>query len=166
VTRIVTPQACNLPRETIEGFAESVFSRLGIEPGADDSEFVDNIGGCVHRADTVSYSLVVHEPERFDVYVPQTCGLFDTRQMVARALGHYVLHFSQDADSEMLVPTNLSGNATWEAGVFALAFLAPSSVLRTEMIRANNVIVDVASILRVEPSVIRTRARQLGLLAA
>jgi hypothetical protein len=169
VTIVVPPQACNLPVETIEGFAERVFARLGIEPGADESEFVQSIGGRICRADIFSHSLVVRGPGRFDVYVPQTCGIFDTRHLVARALGHYILHFPRIdklEGYEMQVPRKLSGNATWEAGVFALAFLVPSDILRAEMARSNNILVDVASILRVSHSLVHARVNQLGLLAA
>ena len=167
VPNAAAPKALGVPRGCIEFFAELLSARLGLQPGADgDDEYVARLGGRIHRVGSSQYSLVVRGCGNFDVYIPSHSFLSHEHIYIAQAVGCYYLHHPQSVSDVMLVSRHVANRVTWEAGVFAEAFLVPEAALRTMMTRYRGSICDIASAFDVPILVIKRRIGQIGLMAA
>jgi hypothetical protein len=162
------PKPCNHTQQEIESLAEQTVARLGLKPGADETELVLGLGGRVHRVSQYPNSLVVHNPGVFHVYVPWNSMLTHSLYYVACATGYYVLHYPDlwKSSDIMQVPRNFEGRARWEAGIFADTLLVPEAALRSAMHANQGIAVDVASVFDVSLQHIQRRLARIQLEAA
>lgn len=136
----VLPVPLNVPRNAIERYAEDISAQFNLVTlGTDDDplvEFIAKLGGEIHYEpeDDIDHhedgSIVVHGPQRFDIYLSNYTGPLRDRFTLAHELGHYFLH-SMQGKQRLRASRRGRSQSEWEANWFAAALLMPSEQFRT-----------------------------------
>lgn len=133
-TNFVHPVPLNVPRTVIESYAEQISRKFGITKFAESNDplvqLTAQLGGEIHYEDpddcvrTEDGSIIVHGPNRFEVFISNFTGPLRDRFTLAHELGHYFLH-SRQGQTRLKAARRGNSPAEWEANWFAAALLMP-----------------------------------------
>ena len=162
------PSPCNLPKQAVYDFAESVASELGLEPGHKLLPVVEALGGSIVRRDIsedFDGSIVVRRLGSFQIVLSDDVGPLRNRFTIGHELGHYFLHAPQ-TDFRLRAERFGTGRVEWEANWFASGLLMPSKQFHEAHKDCKGSIVAIAEVFRMSRSATEIRATTLGLDAS
>lgn len=170
-----TPRALHVDHPTVDRFAADIAHRVGYTVGASLVPILTTLG-IARRSSPIGFGgtdsvlLEALGPHAQILLDPDTGPLHD-RFQIARALGHWTLHY--------LVPNQRDGaDIRWlrvdryaveeaalrEANRFAFAFLLPEDAVRAAAQRWSNDVLGVAGHFQVAPRIANLRMKGLGLV--
>lgn len=152
----------NLDEAAIGRVADSVVERLQLRPGDDMDKLAARLGGVVvNHTDPQDITIRVVSISEFYIFVGEYTGYFNRRRCIAKAIGHYFIHYPLVKPASLAVCNSDSGLVHTEANAFANVLLVPTKQLLQIHKSCGYVLTDTADAFSVSTDLIRYRLQQL-----
>jgi Zn-dependent peptidase ImmA (M78 family) len=156
---------CNLSKDKVEAYAESVAELAGFPNDCDLEQLVNRFGGRIEYRDLESLtgengSVYVHGKREFEILLPNYTGPYRDRFTIAHELGHYFLH-SEQGRIPIVAFRKGSTRIEWEANWFAAALLMPKTRFAEVYVETQDIF-EIASRFQVSTEAATVRQHALG----
>lgn len=174
----LTPQPCDLSKESVSNIAETIARELRYGVGNDIEPIIKKIGGKIvfksiwDLMDGDSETIVISGVNNFEITLPEHTSTERDRFTIAHELGHYILHYlyliqSNSSVANKKMRATRSGSperAEYEANWFAASFLMPAAQFRSAYAKCEGSVFALSEKFGVSISAASIRAQSLKLL--
>lgn len=173
-----SPVPRHVSNRSIDGFAADVARKMGYVSGASFLPILEQLGirrraGASGFSSVGSTLLLEVLGGRAQIFLDPDCGPLHDRFQIARALGHWTLHYlvpiQQDGASIPWLQVSryeVDEAALHEANRFAFALLMPEEEVNAVARARDHDVLRVAEAFQVAPRIANLRLKGLGLLRA
>ncbi len=165
----LTPAPFGLSKKSAISLGEKFSEIIGYSPGDELEPIVQKLGGVIKEQNFDEWlkgneaAIIVHGPEKFEIFIPSFSSKYRNRFTIAHELGHYILH-SRLGERKITVyrfaTPNENTQVEREANWFAVGFLMPRKFL-DEDFKMNTGLLSISAKYGVSPLTLEIRKKEL-----